>query len=120
MDHVKAFGTLLTDLSTVFDCLPHSLFIAKLKAYDFNDNSLKLVNDYLSHRFQRTKIGSEHSSWKEIILDVPQCSRPLFLTSTYVIFCSLLKKSILPAFRMAMHHMSQETIFLPLFNFWRK
>ena len=87
MDHVKAFGTLLTDLSTVFDCLPHSLFIAKLKAYDFNDNSLKLVNDYLSHRFQRTKIGSEHSSWKEIILDVPQCSRPLFFN---INLCDLL------------------------------
>ena len=78
VDHVKAFGTLLTDLSTAFDCLPHSLFIVKLKAYDFNNNSLKLVNDYLSHCFQRTKIGNEHSSWKEIILDVPQCSRPLF------------------------------------------
>ena len=78
MDHVKAFGTLLTDLSTAFDCLPHSLFIVKLKAYDFNNNSLKLANDYLSHCFQRTKIGNEHSSWKEIILDVAQCSRPLF------------------------------------------
>ena len=31
MDHGKAFGLLLTSLSKTFDCLPHSLFIAKLK-----------------------------------------------------------------------------------------
>ena len=31
VDHGKAFGLLLTSLSKTFDCLPHSLFIAKLK-----------------------------------------------------------------------------------------
>ena len=81
MDHGKAFGTLLTDLSKAFECLPHSLFIAKLKAYGFDNTSLNLVNDYLSHRFQRTEIGNEYSSWKEIMSDVPQGSTlgPLFL-----------------------------------------
>ena len=74
VDHGKAFGALLTDLSKAFDCLPHSLFIAKLKDYGFDNNSLNLVNDYLSHRFQRTKIDNEHSSWKEIISGVPQGS----------------------------------------------
>ena len=72
VDHGKAFGALLTYLSKAFDCLPHSLFIAKLKAYGFGNNSLNLVNDYLSHHFKNTKIGKEHSSWKEIILCVPQ------------------------------------------------
>ena len=62
MDHGKAFRTLLTNLSRVFHCFPHSLFIAKLKAYGFDNNSLKLVNDYLLHRFQRAKIGNEYSS----------------------------------------------------------
>ena len=39
-----------------------------------------MVNDYLSHRFQRTKIGNEYSSWKEIISGVQQGSilGPLF------------------------------------------
>ena len=74
MDHEKAFGTLLTDLSKAFDCLPHSLFIAKLKVYGFDNNSINLVNDYLSHRFQRTKIGNDYSSWKEIISGVLQGS----------------------------------------------
>ena len=29
VDYGKAFGALLTSLSKTFDCLPHSLFIAK-------------------------------------------------------------------------------------------
>ena len=56
----------LKDLSKAFDCLPSYLFIAKLKACDFDNNSLKLVHENLSRRFQRTKIGNECSSWKEI------------------------------------------------------
>ena len=35
VDHGKVFGALLTNLSKPFDCLPHSLFIVKLKAYEF-------------------------------------------------------------------------------------
>ena len=69
-----SFGALLTNLSKAFDCLPHSLLIAKLKAYGFDNNSLNLVNDYLSHHFERTKMGNEYSSWKEIISGVPQVS----------------------------------------------
>ena len=36
--HGKAYGALLTDPSKAFDCLPRSLFIAKLKAYGFDNN----------------------------------------------------------------------------------
>ena len=72
MHHGKTFGALLTNLSKAFDCLPHSLFIAKLKAYGFDNNSLNLVIHCLSHHFQSTKIGKEYSSWKEIIAGVLQ------------------------------------------------
>ena len=117
MDHEKAFGALLTDQSKVFGCLPHSLFFAKLKPCGFDNNSLNLVNDYLSHRFQRTKIGNEYSSWKEIISSVPQGSvlGPLFFNIHLYDPFFIIEKFDIANF--ADDNMLQETIFLPLLNF---
>ena len=41
------------DLSNAFDCIRHDLLIAKLHAYGFSDEGLKLINDYLTNRQQR-------------------------------------------------------------------
>ena len=67
----KAFGTLLTDLSKAFDCLDHELLIAKLNVYGFSLPALRLINDYLSNRRQRTRIANSSSDWCEVILGVP-------------------------------------------------
>ena len=74
VDGGNAFGALLTDLSKAFDCLDHELLIAKLHAYGFSLPALRLINDYLSNRKQRTRIGNSFSDWCEIILGVPQGS----------------------------------------------
>ncbi|XP_057290218.1 uncharacterized protein LOC130612902 [Hydractinia symbiolongicarpus] len=74
LDNSGKVGTILMDLSKAFDCLPHELLIAKLAAYGFGQNSLKLLRHYLSNRFQRVKIGSAYSMWLEILLVVPQGS----------------------------------------------
>ena len=71
----KGFGgAVLMDLSKAFNTLNHELLIAKLHAYGFNKDSLQLINDYLSKRFQRTKINKSFSSWAELIQGVPQGS----------------------------------------------
>ena len=44
VDNGGAFGTLFTDLSKAFNCLSHELLIAKLDAYGFDKDTLKLVN----------------------------------------------------------------------------
>ena len=38
----EAFGTFLTDLSKIFDCLSLELIITKLKAYEFSLSGLNL------------------------------------------------------------------------------
>ena len=48
--------------------------LAKLDAYGFDKNALKLVNSYLSNREQRVKINDKYSSWSEILFGVPQGS----------------------------------------------
>ena len=74
VDKGKDFGALLTDLSKAFDCLDHELLTAKLNAYGFSLPALRLVNDYLSNRKQRTKIENTYSTWVDIIFEVPQGS----------------------------------------------
>ena len=71
---MKVWGVVLMDLSKAFDTLNHKLLIAKLHSYGFNRDSLKLINDYLSIRWQMTKINKSFSSWAELIQGVPQGS----------------------------------------------
>ena len=74
VDGGRIFGALLTDLSKVFDRLDHELLIANLNAYGFSLPALRLINDYLSNRRQRTRIGNSFRDWFEVIVGVPQGS----------------------------------------------
>ena len=58
------FDNLMTDLSKAFNCLHQELLIAKLDAYGFDKKSVKLIQQYLSNRKQRVKVGNAYSSWK--------------------------------------------------------
>ena len=58
----KGFGgAVLMDLLKAFDTLNYELLIAKLSAYGFNNESLKLIQSYLTNRWQRTKINKSFS-----------------------------------------------------------
>ena len=67
-------GKLLQDLSKAFDCLPHGLLIAKLRAYGLSISACELVASYLSDRLQRVKISSFRSEWINLLKGVPQGS----------------------------------------------
>ena len=45
--------------------------MTKLHAYGFNKECLELILDYLSNRWQRTKICDNFSSWAELLQGVP-------------------------------------------------
>ena len=74
VDNGGVFGALLTDVSQAFDCIPHDLIIAKLEAYGFHIDELKLIHDYLPNRKQGVKVNNAYSSWKDTFYRVPQGS----------------------------------------------
>ena len=66
--------------------------IAKLNTYGFDNKAVKFVYDYLISRKQRTKISDTHSSWQEILSEVPQGSilgLLLFTTDTCDLFLTI-------------------------------
>ena len=67
-------GAILTDLPKAFDCILHDLLIAKLAAYGFDYQSLRIMESFLSYIQQRTKINNAFSRYSEIIYGVPQGS----------------------------------------------
>ena len=67
-------GGILMDLSKALDTINHRLLIAKLHAYGFSIGALEIVYDYLSDRWQRTKINTSFSSWSKILDGMPQGS----------------------------------------------
>ena len=47
------------DVSKSFDTIKHDLLIAKLDAYGFYKESIKLLHNYLSNRWHRTKTNKQ-------------------------------------------------------------
>ena len=88
-------GGVLMDLSKAFDTINHELLIAKLDAYGFEESSLKIIMDYLSDRWQRTKVSSKFSSWSELLKGVPQGSilGPIFFNIYYNDFVYFLENT---------------------------
>ena len=73
-DNKEFCGAILMHLSKAFDTLNRDLLIAKLRAYGFQHDALKLLYNYVSKRWYRTKINTSFSSWKELVKGATQGS----------------------------------------------
>ena len=62
------------DLSKAFNSLQHDILIAKLHAYGFEMNELKLIYLYLINRTQTVKVKREYSARCQVNAGVPQGS----------------------------------------------
>ena len=67
-------GTVLTDLSKAFGCIPHDLLVAKLDEYGFNRDTVAYIYSYLKNRKQCVRINGTQSYLGDIISGVPQGS----------------------------------------------
>ena len=73
-DNKSYAGGVLMDLSKAFDTIHHGLLLAKMHAYGFSIDALKIIRSYLSDRWIRTKVNGSYSTWKEIFSGMPQGS----------------------------------------------
>ena len=55
---------MLVSLSKALDCINHDLLLAKLAAYSFSRDALKLIANCLSKRKQRFKTNISYVSWR--------------------------------------------------------
>ena len=61
--HNKGYGgAILMDFSKAFDTFNHDVLIAKLHVYGFSKESLKLIESYLTNRWQRKVDGDTFRS----------------------------------------------------------
>ena len=81
LDKKFVISTVFTDLSNAFDCVPHSLLIAKLKFYRLGGKALSYIYSYLTNRNQCCHINNKKSNFQKIIPGFPQgfIIRPILL-----------------------------------------
>ena len=70
MDKGKLCAELLTDLSKAFDSIVYDFLIAKLEAYGFSYEALKVMLSYLTDRKHRTKVNDSFCDFIDLLLGV--------------------------------------------------
>ena len=73
LDNHECVAAILMDLSKAFDCHPHGLLIAKLRAYGLSEEAVELLESYLGDRSQQVILGTFTSTWEKLFKKgVPQ------------------------------------------------
>ena len=62
------------NFSRAFDKVPHERLLAKIEAYGFNNELLKWLREFLTNRLQRVVMGTNKSTWQDVLSGVPQGS----------------------------------------------
>ena len=73
-DGHQCVAILSTDMSKAFDSLHPQFMLNKLRAYGFEENTINLLRSYLSNQQNRTRMGSQTSSWQVVNRGCPQGS----------------------------------------------
>lgn len=70
----ESVSLMLCDLSKAFDCVQHDVLLSKLCYYGISENSLLLLQSYLSNRKQYVSVNGLQSSTLSVNTGVPQGS----------------------------------------------
>ena len=65
------------DISKAFDKIWHDGLLYRLKRNGINGDLLKLIESFLSDRYQRVALNGQTSKWNKITAGVPQGSTKL-------------------------------------------
>ena len=79
LDNKEWVGGIFCDLSKAFDCVDHDILLGKLQFYGIMGTANKLIESYLTNRFQRVKIKDNqsvnfYSEWDKVKQGIPQGS----------------------------------------------
>lgn len=74
LDRGKFCAAIFIDLCKAFDTVDHGILLQKLEASGIRGQSLKLMDSYLTNRYQYVKIEDSISSKQQISIGVPQGS----------------------------------------------
>ena len=59
----KYVGKLITDMSAAFNLIQRQVLVPKMSLYGFDENSCKLLNDYLTNRQTQCKVKNSYSEF---------------------------------------------------------
>ena len=105
LDKNYVVGGVLMDLSKAVDCIPHDLLLAKLAAYDVDENLLCYIYSYLLNCKQCVRINNINSDFLNVVSGVPQGSivgSILFIVSLVTSF--MLLKLLMPTISQTITH----------------
>lgn len=74
IDQKKVALGVFIDLRKAFDTISHKLLLQKLQNMGIGGSVLKMLESYLTNRYQSVKIGNSQSEFKQISYGVPQGS----------------------------------------------
>ena len=63
---------IFVDISKAFDKVWHDGFIYKINSFGISDTPLKLIENFLSNKYQRVALNDQSSSWAEVSVGVIQ------------------------------------------------
>ena len=63
---------IFVDISKAFDKVWHDGFIYKINSFGISDTPLKLIENFLSNKYQRVALNGQSSSWAEVSVGVIQ------------------------------------------------